>query len=139
MGKNNRKATINNIENLNIEIDYKKLADAIVEANNNSKVKDMKHSKVRCTIMNWLNGIVYSIIYILSFYGVYYVWHNNLLASLVAKILFSVFFAVLGISMLLSQQESIKESFEESREHFNTNISLIALIVALIALYKGFN
>ena len=46
-------------------------------------------------------------------------------------------FAVIGIFAFLCQQESLGDSDEDAQQHFNTNIALIALFVALVALVKG--
>ena len=134
-----KKSTVSRVENVNIEIDYDKLAQAISKANQENGKKSSSHSKVRSKIMNTLNGIIYSSIYIFCFFGVRYVWKSFSYTStndLIARIIMSVILIVAGIFMFLSQQESFDDTYEETKDHFNTNLSLVALIVALIALYK---
>lgn len=124
--------------NCKIEVDYDKLADSIVKAQLKAENEKETHSKVRKSIMNFLNGFVYISISILCFYGIYFLWRNpsDIFGSLVLKIIVSALLGVSGIMMFLAQQESLGETAEESNQHFNTNLSLVALILALIALLK---
>lgn len=122
-----------------LEIDYDRLANAILKAQLKIDNKKNKHSKVRRGLMNFLNGTVYISISILCFYGIYYVWHSysgGMSNNIVLKIIITILLGVLGVVLFLSQQESLEETEEESNEHFNTNLSLAALIIALIALFR---
>lgn len=46
MGKKGKKATVNNIQNLNLEIDYDKLADAIIKAQNRANSEEQPKEKI---------------------------------------------------------------------------------------------
>lgn len=132
-----KQTTVNNIEQLNLEIDYDKLAEAIVKANNNSK---KKKDKIRTSAMRFFNGMTFAMIYVIAFLGLYATWSeayskNN--APLIECIILSVAFLVIGVYSFLCQQETFDDNESDTVEFFNTNISLVALIVALIALFKG--
>ena len=134
--------SIRRIENVHFEIDYDKLAEAISKASAESEKKTSEHSRVRLKLKKMLNGVIYSGIYTICFFCVFCIWKSysyTTAIDLVARIVLSVILIAFGIVMFLSQQESLDESHEESREHFNTNLSFIALIVALIALLKEIN
>ena len=134
--------SIRRIENVHFEIDYDKLAKAISKANAESENKTSEHSRVRLKLMKTLNGIIYSGIYTVCFFCVYCIWKSysyTTAIDLAVRIVFSVVLIAFGIVMFLSQQESFDESHEESKDHFNINLSFIALIVALIALFKEIN
>lgn len=126
-------------QNYKLEVDYEKLADSIVKAQLKVENEKEKHNKVRKSLMSFLNGSVYITISVLCFYWIYFIWRNpsgTISNSLVLKIIVSALLGVLGILMFLAQQESLGETAEESNQHFNTNLSLAALILALIAFLK---
>ncbi len=134
--------SIRRIENVHFEIDYDKLAEAISKASAESEKKTSEHSRVRFKAMKMLNGIVYSGIYSLCIVCLYPIWKSYSFTEpidLIARILLSIVLIIVGVVMFLSQQESFDESYEESKDHFNTNLSFIALILALIALLKEYN
>lgn len=129
-----------NITIVNNEIDYDKLAEAIVNAQSRTKETKKSTSKFRSAAMSFFNGAIYSIAYVLSGLSIYVIWAESYAkqsASLVGCIILTVILAFIGIYAFLCQQESFQDKDSDAREHFNINISLIALIVAIIALFKG--
>lgn len=138
MGRNfrrNRKSLT-----VNAEIDYDKLAEAIVKAQKKSEGKEKSHSKYRSGAMNFFNGAIYSVVYILAGTGVFTVWKEfftNQDTSLISSIVITLILLFVGVYAFLCQQESFKEKESESFAHFNANISLIALLIAAVALFKG--
>lgn len=129
-----------NITIVNNEIDYDKLAEAIIKAQNRAKESKRATSKFRSAAMSLLNGAVFAFIYVLAYYGIYVVWKVSYMkqnAPLVGCIILTFFLALIGIYAFLCQQESRQDNDTDVREHFNINISLVALIVAIVALLKG--
>lgn len=139
MNQRKRKTIINNIESINMEIDYDKLARAIAKALNDNEVISNTNSKYRSILMRFSNGCIYLIGLALSGVCIYKIWDNCSLnqVTIIKAIIFTVLFAFMGIYFFLCQQETLGDKDKDSREHFNTNISFIALIVSLIALLKG--
>jgi len=130
---------IYNIDNANIEIDYNKLAEAIVKAQSKTKEKKRKLN-LRSKAMRFFNGTTYSVIYVVAISAIYVTWKDYFPVgeiSLLGGIFLTALLSFVGIYAFLCQQETFNDSGEDSISHFNTNIALIALIVALIALMKG--
>lgn len=128
-----------NIDNFNMEIDYDKLAEAIVKAEAKAKEKKPRMN-LRAKAMRFFNGTAYSIVCVIAASAIYVIWKEQYPAKLISLygcILLSVLFAFVGIYAFLCQQETFDDNGEESISHFNTNVALIALIIALIALMRG--
>ena len=124
------------------EIDYSSLAHAIVSAQKRANSNKNTHSKNRIRLMRFLNGTIYISCSIGCVYGIIHLWRgpsSGAFSSVVTKIILSLVLGAMSIWLFLSQQESLDESSEESKEHFTANLSLVALIVAIIALLKEFN
>ena len=138
--KKDKLQVINNIEEIKIEIDYDKLAEAIVVAQENANKKKKSTSKIRGAVMGGINGVLYLLVTLFSVGAIAGTWVEYAKAaepSLMIYIGCTIMFAVIGLFAFLCQQESLGDSHEEAQQHFNTNIALIALIVALVALVKG--
>ena len=134
MKKCKRKTTI--IKN---EIDYEKLANAMVQAQNDANKPKKNTSKLRSAAMAFFNGAIYSVVYVLAMLSIYAIWTESYAkqnASLAGCIILTIILGVIGIYAFLCQQESFQDKDVDAREHFNSNVSLIALIVAIIALFK---
>ncbi len=134
MRKRRRSITV-----VNNKIDYDKLAEAIVKANEKSKSKKST-SKFRAALMGNINGAFYISISILSIFTTFGMWKDyavNPKYDLATYIILTIVFIGIALYAFLCQQESLNDSAENSQQYFNTNISLIALIIALIALLKG--
>lgn len=140
MAKKQTKTIINNIDSVNVEIDYDKLAEAIIKAQMVSQNKEKRTGKFRSAAMSLFNGAIYAIVYTFAIAMIYVVWREcyaNQTVPLIGCILFTLVLAFIGIYAFLCQQESHRDSETDTITHFNTNIALIALIVAMIALFKG--
>ncbi len=127
-----------NVSKIELEIDYEKLAAAIVDAQNKAEDRDYKNSKTRILVMKFLNGSMYLGLCLLSVFIIYRSCATFDLSSqsqIFKSILIIIYFSILAVIAFLAQQESLGETIKETRFHFNTNISLAAIIIALIALY----
>lgn len=145
MGKKpkNKPTTINNIESVNVEIDYEKLAEAIVIAQEKAEYdknkQDKSKNKFRAFFMRFFNWVIYFCIYMFALYLAYIGIHSEvkgIMENSVKVVLIIILLAVSIISFLL-QFECFKDTVKEVREHFNTNLSFVALIVAIISLLIG--
>ena len=135
MRKHRRNVTI-----IHNEIDYDKLAEAIVRAQQQMQMNNRQTGKWRSAAMNFFNGAVYALVYTLAGLFIYTIWsisYRNQEASLTSCIICTIILTFIGVYAFLCQQETFLDKRTEVREHFNSNISLIALIVALVALIKG--
>lgn len=141
MGKNKKNPQPINIQNLNMEIDYDKLAEAIVNAQAKSEKKEnSNHSKIRSKAMKLFNGGFYAMIVLFSILIIDTIWRNcyvNNTIPLYGCILMTIVFVFLCVFAFLCLNETYADKENETKEHFNVNISLLALIVAILALYKG--
>ena len=138
--KKSKPQVINNIQELNLEIDYDKLAEAIVVAQEKSSKKKKRTSRFRGAVMGGINGTLYLIVTLFAVGAIAGMWMEYAKAakhSLMTYIGCTIMFAVVGLFSFLCQQESIRDSDEDAQQHFNTNIALIALVVSLVALVKG--
>lgn len=131
---------IYNVDNVNMEIDYEKLAEAIVVAQEKANKKKKRTSRFRGTVMGGINGVLYLIVAFFSVSAIVGMWMEYAKTddrSLVTYIGCTIMFAVIGLFSFLCQQESLGDSDEDVQQHFNTNMTLVALIVAFVALVKG--
>lgn len=165
--KKDKPQVINNIQELNLEIDYDKLAEAIVKAQNVSTIqendpedeetfldkaidgkipKGKLFSQSLSKLMKWFFYIlaVTSVVLVLWFWWLTYgyitpfTWNlENIMVIAAAIILamFDTFFVIIvwkiGSELGLEQDKNYIVSV------FSCVVSLVALIVALIALFKG--
>lgn len=125
----------NNPSPVNFEIDYEKLAEAIVKANRTTTSTEFKYSKRRIKIMNFCNGAIYLMGFAYGVTKIFDMWSNNEF-GLRDKLFFSVILITTSLVCFLMQQESLSETKEETAFHFNSNIVFLTLIVALVALLK---
>ena len=121
---------------VNVNIDYEKLAQSIISARRKENELERKTSRksIRARILSFLNGCIYLCVTFLSFQGVYYLWQSQTI-TYSNQIVLTVLFGVLALISFLFQQESLDETKEEAHKYFETNVSLIALIISLIALF----
>ena len=136
--KKDKPQVINNIQELNLEIDYDKLAEAIVKANEKKKLKKDKITH---------RGIIVSLsnigVYVSLLMGVFHFTVNSCIKSFQNGDI-NIFVCILGcltcvpvlIFLWAAVQETLRDTEEEALSHFHTNISVAALIVALVALFK---
>ena len=89
--------------------------------------------------MSNMNGILYhglAIWLVLFIISVWAFYAKHMVTSLLGCILLTMFLALLAIVSFLCGQETMNDTYEKTVALFNTNISLLALIVAIIALFK---
>ena len=138
MAKKDRKTVVNNIDEINIEIDYDKLAEAIVKAETMAQSKQLHTGKVRSIAMRFMNGLIYCIIYVFATLCIFTTWsecYPDKTIPLYGCVIITILFSIIGIYAFVCQQESFKDPDAEAMKYFNSNVSLIALIVSLIALF----
>ena len=134
-------------------VDYDKLAEAIVAAQgkiNEKKKHENKSNKrmgARQLLMTWCNGILYAVMYAYVIREIIKMWQKYVSAgkpSLYMCIVYTVGGASLAVLLFLAQKmlklcthTAMNDSKEDTITHFNTNIALVALIAAIVALVKG--
>ena len=141
--KKDKPQVINNIQKLNLEIDYDKLAEAIVKANQKETLQQ-SNMKYRGIILGLFNVLVFTTPIILILKTLVGMWINCFQTGypdIITNIIMCIVLTVLGIfiSLLLfsAMKETLCDTEEQMLSHFNTNIAVAALIVALVALFKG--
>lgn len=142
--KKDKPQVINNIEEINLEIDYDRLAEAIVAAQEKESKKNEDKSKKRMGarqfLMAWCNGILYAVLYSYVLREIVEMWKNYVSSgesSLYMCIVYTIGGVSLAVLLFLAHQETMNDSKEDTITHFNTNIALVALIAAIVALVKG--
>lgn len=136
--KNNKPSIVNNIESMQMDIDYDKLAEAIVKAQNKAEYKEEKSGRFRTIFMRICNLIIYFGIYLFAIICVYGFWKVEApnWQTWVIKIVFIAVSVAIAALMFFTQIESFKDSKKEVQNYFNMNISFIALLISVIALLK---
>ncbi|MBR2413591.1 MAG: hypothetical protein IKB13_03750 [Clostridia bacterium] len=126
---------IYNIDNVNMEIDYDKLAEAIVKAQENTN----KGSKIRSSAFWLFNVLVYLSTVATSATCVYFIW-KELYTQQLQTFAFCSFCTIIFIFIIVYSVacfiESLRDKHSDSFSHFNVNISFIALIISVIALFR---
>ena len=168
--KKDKPQVINNIQELNLEIDYDKLADAIVKAQKQSpptlemkekigfwkglwlivRNKEPKSGNVAAftlaEIMSWifnflaLAGMAFDIFLVLSMFTTYQ-WPDSMIMR-IFSVVFVVLLCVTTLMIsLLCRGIANEIKAEKNREYiitvFSAFVAVVALIVAVIALFKG--
>lgn len=149
--KKNNQTVVNNIESVNVDIDYDKLAEAIVEAQQKANEKYSVSSEM-------MKLVIVPVLWILAalclFTGIAFfailVKEASALTEILKKqeyirvliILVEFFVSMFSIALAFFSGFSAKEMDEEKdRQYvasvFSNIVALVALIVALIALVKG--
>ncbi|MBR3918130.1 MAG: hypothetical protein IKJ59_05280 [Clostridia bacterium] len=144
-----KKTVIGNIEQINLEIDYDKLAESIVKA---SKIEDEKRSLSRewmkfvITPIFWLFTVISGLFAIGFFVEIFQIiktlkgniseWEQWI--TIAVGFILSLFFVVVCIFTIATAREIEKENNKQYvAAMFSNIVALVALIVALIALFKG--
>ena len=148
--KKDNPQVINNIQELNLEIDYNKLAEAIVKAHEANKSKKFTSGTFAMiislafrgvAILGWLIALVTPIAIINMAKS--FVWNEvNAVMGNVFSIAFAVaLFVVLVLYSFLLWKSAKEIETEKDRNYiisvFSGIVSFAALIVALVALLKG--
>lgn len=153
--KKNKPQVINNIQEQNLEIDYDKLAEAIVKAQEISEDKANKKRKftsgsfamivmVAFYIFSFLSGLLALLLFlapIIFWNTLQWGGFTNIFTS-ISTIAFCIVFAIiLGLYMVLLWKAAKEIETEKDRNYiisvFSGIVSFVALIVALVALFKG--
>lgn len=144
MAKNKNKI-INNIENLNLEIDYDKLAEAIVNANN-KQLEEFSPSrelmKYILTPFFWVVAIISGILSIAMFISLFQnineIFYSGTIADIaifLLKFSLTLFIAGFCVFSIIAKKEIEKEKDKTYiASIFSNTIAIIALVVAVIAL-----
>ena len=153
--KKEKPQVINNVQELNLEIDYEKLAEAIVKAQEKSENEANRKKKFTSgtfamiislafrgvAILGWLIALV-TLIAIINM-AKSFVWVDvNAVVGNVFNIAFAVaLFVVLVLYSFLLWKSAKEIETEKDRNYiisvFSGIVSFAALIVALVALFKG--
>lgn len=143
MSRKQQPPTINRIDQLNLEIDYDKLAEAIVKAQKNADIVEEKQrrgkTRFRKALFGNINGTVYhgmALLMCALVGGIWVNYANGTTTSLLSSVVFSVLFIIIAFVMFMCGQETFNDNYETTVTLFNTNLSTVALIVAVIALVK---
>ena len=153
--KNDKPQVINNIQELNLEIDYDRLAKAMVKAQVISEDEENKKRKFTSGSFSMLIMIAFYVFSVLiGFLSVLMIFapvvswnalHWNGLTNIVTSIVtiaFCIVFAILlGLYAVLLWKSAKEIETEKDRNYiisvFSGIVSFAALIVALVALFKG--
>ena len=153
--KKNKPQVINNIQELNLEIDYDKLAESIVKAQEKSETKSNENKKFTSdafamiislafrgvAILGWLIMLVMPLLIIniiktadwCGFVSV----AGNILAILIVTALTFLLFAFSRVLWKSGKEVEREKDGNYIVSVFSGVVSFAALIVALIALFKG--
>ena len=153
--KKDKPQVINNIGELNLEADYDKLAEAIVKASNKEKQQSEKKSFVSNSFAFWIS-LVFRFVPLFgiaaSAFGLFALfkyatsvaaWNTgyNIIANVLVLCLVGlILLAVIGYCIIMWR--AAKEIEQEKDKNFivavfSGIVSFAALIVALVAIFKG--
>ena len=147
--KKNNTTVVNNIDSVNLEIDYDKLAEAIVKAQQKANEQysvSREMMKFVITPVFWILTFVTGFISV-AFWGVLITSANDMLndenwlaGAITLLIVFFIAFFSLALTFFLGA--TAKEIDNENDRNyissmFSNVVAIVALIVALIALVKG--
>ena len=153
--KKDKSQIINNIQELNLEIDYDKLAEAIVKAQEKSENEANKNKKFTSgtfamiislafrgvAVLGWLIALVTPVAIINMAKS--FVWNemNTVVGNVFSIAFAAALFVVLVLYAFLLWKSAKEIETEKDRNYiisvFSGIVSFAALIVALVALFKG--
>ena len=153
--KKDKPQIINNIQELNLEIDYDKLAEAIVKANSQLDAEANKSKKFTSGMFSISVFVILRVIALLGWIIAFALligsintfiemsWNDfSTISGNIFQIIYSITITVLLVLYPLMLWKSAKEiETEKDRNYiisvFSGIVSFAALIVALVALFKG--
>ena len=153
--KKDKPQVVNNIQELNLEIDYDKLAEAIVKANSQLDAEANKSKKFTSGMFSISVFVILRVIALLGWIIAFALligsintfiemsWNDfSTVAENIFQIIYSITITVLLVLYPLMLWKSAKEiETEKDRNYiisvFSGIVSFAALIVALVALFKG--
>lgn len=149
MPKKKKPTVINNIESVNVEIDYDKLEETIVKAQQKTNEQysvSRELMKFVITPIFWILTVVSGFISI-AFWYVFFTSINDFfneenwffgVLSLLITFFIALFTSILTVFLGLTAKEIDKENDRNYISSIFSNIvAIVALVVALIALVKG--
>lgn len=130
------------IEELEVEtkIDYKKLAKEIVAAQEEAKKNKKRPNRFRAAAMaaaNTMTPIFLALFAVLACVGMWIDFANEPVYELSTYIGNTALFVAITVVSVCCGIEAWRDDDENAIMHFNTNVALVALIVALVALVRG--
>ena len=127
------------IENLNLEIDYDKLAEAIVRVQTTSEEQKSKGKKTRRIVFRFLNALAFMLMAVLFIAGIVLLWIPQIggAMKLWERIIATAALLPMAIIAFPCFNESLDDNYQDSIVLFTALVSLVALIVAVIALIKA--
>ena len=153
--KKDKPQVVNNIQELNLEIDYDKLAEAIVKANSQLDAEANKSKKFTSGMFSISVFVILRVIALLGWIVAFTLligsintfiemsWNDfSTISRNIFQIIYSITITVLLVLYPLMLWKSAKEiETEKDRNYiisvFSGIVSFAALIVALVALFKG--
>ena len=142
MGKKGQVINHYHIEELEVEtkIDYKKLAKEIIAAQEEMKKLKKRPNRFRAAAMaatNTMIPVLLALFAVLACVGMWIEFANAPVYELSTYIGNTALFIAIAVVSICCGIEAWKDDDENAIMHFNTNMALVALIVALVALVKG--
>lgn len=142
MGKKGQVINHYYIEELEVEtkIDYKKLAKEIVAAQEEVKKLKKRPNRFRAAAMaaaNTMIPVLIALFAVLACVGMWIEFANEPVHEISTYIGNTALFVAIAVVSICCGIEAWKDDDENAIMHFNTNVALVALIVALVALVKG--
>ena len=123
------------------DIDYEKLAMAIIKAQEITKKEKKKHAIFRIFVMKVLNFLIYAGLVFASVIFLILLWKYIIARQILSVKLgyaISIFMVVVAIFSLLCMVEAMFDKSDTVREYFSLNISLIALTISVTNLLLRF-
>ena len=153
--KKDKPQVINNIQELNLEIDYDKLAEAMIKAQGKSEAVANKNKKFTSSAFVLLISITFHIVAIIG--GLLaitmpfaivnmiktLVWNNigAFITNIIGIVVVVALGVVVGVYSFVLLKSAKEIETEKDRNYviavFSGIVSFAALIVALVALFKG--
>lgn len=148
MAKKKQNTIVNNIDSVNIEIDYDKLAEAIVKANTKQQETyspSREWMKYILTPIFWgvsaISGVLAIVMFVSLLQNITDVFENGTLTNVVVflfKFLTTFFTAGFCAFSIVAAKEIDKENDRTYiASVFSNIVAIVALIVSLVALLKG--
>ena len=153
--KKDKPQVINNIQELNLEIDYDKLAEAMIKAQEKSETVANKNPKYTSSTFALLISITFRIVAVIGWLLTItipiavvnivgkLVWNNvgNFTTNIISIAIIVVIGVAIGVYSFFLWKSAKEIEAEKDRNYiisvFSGIVSFAALIVALVALFKG--
>lgn len=142
MGKKGQVINHYHIEELEVKtkIDYKELAKEIVTAQQEAKKANKRPNRFRAAVMATANTMAPALLVlfsVLACIGMWIEFSTKPVHSILEYIAYTVMFIGIIVVSVCCGVEAWRDDDENAIMHFNTNVALVALIVAFVALVRG--